>query len=106
VDAVSCELFSDPNSLLTGKFTGNILLLAEAFRDKSPSESALAGKTEFSRPIGTGNDQGMNREWNSLIVSFVAEFRRSFQFRAFFQSGRVALSAPRTGRSAGNILIA
>ena len=31
----------------------------EALGDKSPPESALAGKTGFSRPIGTGNEQGM-----------------------------------------------
>jgi hypothetical protein len=67
VAAVSRELFSDSNSLLTGKFTGNIASLVEALRYKSPPESALAGKTRFSRPIGTGNDQGMNRERNSLI---------------------------------------
>jgi hypothetical protein len=59
VDAVPCELFSAANSLLTGKFTGNIVHLAKALGDKSPPESSLAEKTEFSRPIGTGNDQ----EW-------------------------------------------
>jgi hypothetical protein len=30
-DAVSCELFSGPNSLLTGKNTGNIVALAAIF---------------------------------------------------------------------------
>jgi hypothetical protein len=67
VDAVPCELFSAPDSLLTGKFTGNIVSLAEVLRDKSSPENPLAGKTRFSRPSGTGNDQGMNRESNSLI---------------------------------------
>jgi hypothetical protein len=30
VDAVSCELFSSPNSLLTGKNTGNFVSSVEA----------------------------------------------------------------------------
>jgi hypothetical protein len=69
VGAVPCELFARPNSLLTGKFTGNFVCLAEAFRDKLPPESALEGKTGFSWPTGTGNDQGMNRDSNSLLLN-------------------------------------
>ena len=50
-----------PNSLLTGKFTGKLHVSAEAAGYKSPPESVLAVKTGFSRPIETGNDQGVNR---------------------------------------------
>jgi hypothetical protein len=62
VDAVSCELFSGPNSLLTGKFKGNIAIRANAFRDKSTADSALAGKAWFSRPVRTEGDQGVSRD--------------------------------------------
>ena len=60
--------FSPPNSLLTGKFTGNIASSGEQFGNKPPPVIALARKTEFSRPIGTGNDQGTSRGRDSLIL--------------------------------------
>jgi hypothetical protein len=74
-DAVPCELFSGPNSLPTGKFTGNFVSWAEVLRDKSASQTALEGKAWFSRRIGTGNDQGMNRDRNSLISRFAANYQ-------------------------------
>ena len=70
MDAVPCKLFSGFNSLLTGKFTGNFVSLAEAFCYKSPPESTLAGNTRFSRSIGTGNDQGRNRESKFPVLDF------------------------------------
>src|SRR5579863_9662646 len=58
VDAVPGELFSAPNSLLTGKFTGNFMSSAEALGDKSPPESALAEKLGFRGQ----SEQGTIRE--------------------------------------------
>jgi hypothetical protein len=59
VDAVSCELFSTPISLLTGKNTGNITRLIGLFGDNSMAGGGLTAKAQFLVPIGTGNDQGM-----------------------------------------------
>ena len=52
-----------PNSLLTGKNTGNIRFRAVSLRDKSRGTSALAKKSGSQERIGTGNDQGANRDW-------------------------------------------
>jgi hypothetical protein len=55
VDAVSCELFSGPNSLLTEKNTGNFLLASEASLDKWQFYWGLGRKSSFLNRIGTGN---------------------------------------------------
>jgi hypothetical protein len=73
VDAVPCELFSGPNSLLIGKNTGNLRLYSERFGDNFTMQSGLAKKMRSSIPIGTGNDQGINREWNSLLAKSCGE---------------------------------
>jgi hypothetical protein len=56
-----------PNSVLTGENTGNFEHLAAVDPANSRSESALAKKVKFSRPIETGNDQGRNGAWRVLI---------------------------------------
>jgi len=50
------------NSLLTGKNTGNSTSWRCQLGDNSTRQSALAQKKGLSRPIRTGNYQGMNRE--------------------------------------------
>jgi hypothetical protein len=56
------KLFSALNSLLTGKNTGNSTSWPCQLGDNSTRQSALAQKKGLSRPIRTGNYQGMNRE--------------------------------------------
>jgi hypothetical protein len=66
-DAVPCELFSGPNSLLTGKNTGKFDGQGRAPGRKVLPDSTLAGEQCCPRRIKTGNYQGRNRECDSLI---------------------------------------
>jgi hypothetical protein len=56
-----------PNSLLTGKNTGNFDGSGLAPCRKALPDSTLAGEQCLQRRIETGNDQGRNREVDSLI---------------------------------------
>ena len=66
--AVSCELFSGPNSLPTGKNTGNIMPSINPFGDNCTPDSGLARTTRFLDQSEQEGDQGMNREEGSLIL--------------------------------------
>ena len=61
-DAVSCELLSAQNSLLTGKNTGNMAPSTRQLGGKLLLRNRLARKTAFLQPIGTGIDQGIIEE--------------------------------------------
>ena len=71
-DAVPCELLSAPNSLLTGKDTGNFDGSGRAPCRKAWPDSTLAGEQCLQRRIETGNDQGRNRDVDSLIRAVFA----------------------------------
>jgi hypothetical protein len=77
VEAVWCELFSGPNSLLTGKFTGTIEFLAGTLEGEYPLDSALAGKGWLWNPIRTENDPEMSRELKLPITRIAAKGWRS-----------------------------
>jgi hypothetical protein len=62
VDAVVRELFSCPNSVLSGKNTGNLRVWSKPYGSNSKTESALSKRIGVSGTIGTANDQGRNRE--------------------------------------------
>jgi hypothetical protein len=77
VEAIWCELFSGPNSLLTGKFTGTIEFLAGTLEGVSPLDSALAGKGWLWNPIRTENDPEMSRELKLPVTRIAAKGWRS-----------------------------
>jgi hypothetical protein len=58
VDAVQCELFSGPNSLLTGKNTGSLGPWSELAWHNSTLQTVLARKLPFSGQ----SEQGRIRE--------------------------------------------
>jgi hypothetical protein len=65
VDAVASELLSGPNSLLTGKNTGNFSLMTNASGYKWQLYRGLAEKSSLLRQIGTGNYNSLI--WDSLF---------------------------------------
>jgi len=85
-DAVSCELFSAFDSLLTGKNTGNMALRSQQLGDKSLSRNRLARKNALLQPIGTGTDQGIIKEETGNAIPATDFF--AIRWRPFYNDKR------------------
>jgi len=68
--------FSPPNSLLTGKNTGNIAPSDEVLGTQVPAREWLAGETRALSQIGTGIEQGSNQGMAIRCSRFAARWQR------------------------------
>src|SRR5262249_40389616 len=96
-DAVSCELVSAPNSLLTGKLTGNFAeSLALCYDFDVQSTSQFKGLPPNSLHNGTGNFCSHNREFFRDNREFNRASSESAELLSDVELARLLMSTPGT----------